>query len=388
VILDALPWAKGKRVLVSDRAQNAHDRPCKTESSSNPQSNTDPNLSVPVFASCAGVNTCYHGGLILNEDTWTKKKGPLSRRNFLAISSLGSVGLWLSSTDLLPARAIKGLVAETGRTILKPKFKPTPAAWDPNRLTAAWLGHSTVLINFFGMTILTDPVLGKRAGADTPLGNIGPKRLIAPALKIRELPPIDLVLLSHAHMDHLDPATLRELPGNPKVVSAAGTSDLLQATGLREPQFPGWGDRVRASCKNGDAEISAFEVKHWGARWKVDRYRGYNGYVISRGGKRIIFGGDTALTDSFKTLKSGREYDLAIMPIGAYQPWLCSHCSPEQAVRMANDAGASYVLPVHHKTFAFGREGMVEPMERLEAAIESERIALRDVGETFRLPVA
>jgi len=346
------------------------------------------NPHIPPFASCTGVNTCYHGRLILNEEISTKKKAPLSRRHFLAISSLGSVGLWLCSSEQLPARAIKGLVAETGRSILKPKFKPTPTGWDANRVTVAWLGHSTVLINFFGMTILTDPVLGKRVGADTPLGNIGPKRLVAPALKIRELPPIDLVLLSHAHMDHLDPATLRELPGNPKVVSATGTSDLLQGTGLREPQFLGWGDRARATCKNGDAEISAFEVKHWGARWKVDQYRGYNGYVISRGGKRIIFGGDTALTDSFKSLKSQRAYDLAIMPIGAYQPWLCSHCSPEQAVRMVNDASVNYVLPVHHKTFAFGREGTAEPMERLEAAIEAERIAVQDVGGTFVLPKA
>lgn len=342
-----------------------------------------------VFASCTGVNTCYDHRLVLNKETLTKGKGPLSRRNFLAVSSLGGIGLWLNSTDLLPARALKGLVAETGRAILKPKFKPMPATWDANRVMAAWLGHSTVLINFFGMTILTDPVLGKRVGADTPLGNIGPKRLIAPGLRIKELPPIDLVLLSHAHMDHLDPATLRDLPGEPKVVSAAGTSDLLQGTGLRDPQFVGWGQRVRVnSGRKGDAEISAFEVKHWGARWKVDRYRGYNGYVISRGGNRIIFGGDTALTDSFRSLRSPRPYDLAIMPIGAYRPWLCSHCSPEQAVRMANDAGVNYVLPVHHKTFAFGREGVVEPMERLEGAIEQERIALREVGETFQLPRA
>ena len=79
----------------------------------------------------------------------------------------------------------------------------------------------------------------------------------------------------------------------------------------------------------------------------------------------MIFGGDTALTDSFKSLKSHGPYELAIMPIGAYQPWLCSHCSPEQAVSMANDAGAKYFLPVHFKTFQFGREGTIEPLERL-----------------------
>src|SRR5258705_25912 len=77
--------------------------------------------------------------------------------------------------------------------------------------------------------------------------------------------------------------------------------------------------------------------------------------------------------------------DLAIMPIGAYQPWVCSHCTPEQAVRMANDAGAIHILPVHFKTFAFGREGSAEPMQRLEAAIEPERIGWRDVGQTFKL---
>jgi L-ascorbate metabolism protein UlaG (beta-lactamase superfamily) len=107
--------------------------------------------------------------------------------------------------------------------------------------------------------------------------------------------------------------------------------------------------------------------------------------VIAREGKQILFGGDTAWTESFRSLRSQGPFDLAIMPIGAYQPWICSHCSPEQAVQMANDAGAHYFLPVHHKTFAFGREGMVEPMQRLQAAIENDRIALRDVGETFSL---
>jgi len=241
------------------------------------------------------------------------------------------------------------------------------------------------LINFYGVTILTDPVLGKRIGADSLLGTIGPKRFIAPGLTPRELPPIDLVLLSHAHMDHLDPATLRRLPGNPKVITAAGTTDLLQDTGLRDARCLGWGERARVGTKNGEVDVSAFEVKHWGARWKLDRYRGYNGYVIAREGKQIIFGGDTALTDTFKTLKGQGSYDLAIMPIGAYKPWLCSHCSPEQAVRMANDAGAKYFLPIHFKTFPFRREGVVKPMERLEHAIENDRIALRDIGETFRL---
>ena len=91
------------------------------------------------------------------------------------------------------------------------------------------------------------------------------------------------------------------------------------------------------------------------------------------------------MTDHFGELRRLGPIDLAIMSIGCYNPWIRTHCNPEQAVQMANDAGANYLLPVHFKTFVFGREGPIEPMERLEAAIESERIGWRDVGETFRL---
>jgi len=240
-------------------------------------------------------------------------------------------------------------------------------------------------MNFYGMTILTDPVLGKRAGADTMVGTIGAKRLIAPALKVRQLPQIDLVLLSHAHMDHLDLATLRALPGTPRVVTAHDTADLLESTHLKQPKSLKWGESACISTDHGVATVSAFEVKHWGARWKVDKYRGYNGYVVEREGKKLIFGGDTAWTESFRSLRGKGPYELAIMPIGAYQPWVCSHCTPEQAVRMANDAGAKYFLPIHTKTFPLGREGVVEPMERLQAAIENDRIGWRDVGQTFQL---
>jgi len=126
-------------------------------------------------------------------------------------------------------------------------------------------------------------------------------------------------------------------------------------------------------------------VKHWGARWRHDSYRGYNGYIVSREGKKIIFGGDTAWSDSFRSLRSKGPFELAIMPIGAYQPWIQSHCTPEQAVQMANDAGANHFLPVHFKTFPLGREGVGEPMERLQAAIEPERIGWHDIGQTFSL---
>src|SRR5262249_28981875 len=137
-----------------------------------------------------------------NHKQLKNSKSRFPRRRFLAVGSVGFAGAWAGFSDQLGARMVRGLVAETGRPVLKPKFIPNPASWDTNGITAAWLGHSTVLLNFFGVNILTDPVLFRRAGADTPFGTVGAKRLVAPALAPNQLPAIDLVLLSHAHMDH------------------------------------------------------------------------------------------------------------------------------------------------------------------------------------------
>ncbi len=293
------------------------------------------------------------------------------------------MGLWASASDNLGARAVRGMVEQAGRGVLPSPHTPLPADWRDDQLTAAWLGHSTVLINFQGLNIITDPVLGRRVGAETLLGTIGAKRFIAPALRLDQLPPIDLVILSHAHMDHFDTATLRRLPGSPQVVTARATADLLEKTGLHRHYSLGWGEAACVKSLAGDIQVEAFEVRHWGARWRYDRQRGYNGYILSRGGQRVIFGGDTAYTDTFAALRGKGPYDLAIMPIGAYNPWTCSHCTPEEAVRMADAAGADRLLPIHFKTFPLGREDRGEPIERLHAALRTDRIGWSDVGQTF-----
>jgi L-ascorbate metabolism protein UlaG (beta-lactamase superfamily) len=308
-----------------------------------------------------------------------------SRRRFLTVSSLGLCGVWAGASDILPARLLRGFIAESQRDLLTPLHVPRPDLWNPNTITAAWLGHATVLINLHGVTILTDPALFGRIGADTPFGTVGPKRLIRPALTPKQLPHIDLVLLSHAHMDHFDPATLRCLPATTRAVTASATADLLRDMKFKEPKELSWGQSTRITTANGDVEVEAFEVNHWGSRWKYDKRRGYNGYIISREGKKIIFGGDTARTDSFASLRNKGPFDCAIMPIGAYDPWIFSHCSPEQAVEMANEAGANHFLPMHFNTLPFGREGTTEPIERMQAAIEADRIGWQTVGETFCL---
>jgi L-ascorbate metabolism protein UlaG (beta-lactamase superfamily) len=273
---------------------------------------------------------------------------------------------------------------------IRPAFaKPRPNEWSDGRLTAAWLGHSTVLINFFGVTILTDPVLLSRIGIPLGFTAIGPKRLTKPALEIDELPPIDLILLSHAHFDHLDWRTLRRFDARTKVVTARCTSDLLGWTRLRAITELRWGEEVEVRSATGPLLVRAFPVRHWGARMQTDMYRGYSGYVLERNGHRVIFAGDTALTNSFAELRDDRPYDLAVMGIGAYEPWIRSHCNPEQAIVMATDAGARFIMPVHHQTFKLSFEPFREPIERFVGALaaEPERIALREIGETFVLPL-
>jgi L-ascorbate metabolism protein UlaG (beta-lactamase superfamily) len=239
------------------------------------------------------------------------------------------------------------------------------------------------------MRILTDPVLCSRIGFSLGLGTLGPKRFVAPALNVHELPPIDVLLLSHAHMDHMDLPTLRRIPKPTFTVTAKDTGDVLAGTGLKHITELAWNDRTVFRNSQGALHIEAIEVKHWGERWPSERPRGYNGYVLRREGKAILFGGDTALTPTVGQIKSRGPFEIAIMPIGAYRPWIRNHCTPEQALEMANAAGSKYILPVHHQTFRLSEEPRTEPIERLQAALtrEPERLALRQIGETFTCPV-
>jgi L-ascorbate metabolism protein UlaG (beta-lactamase superfamily) len=296
-------------------------------------------------------------------------------------------------------RYLRMLWTEARRPVLPAGARPRPASWSDTGLTAAWLGHSTVLLNLHGLRILTDPVLGRRIGIQAGPLVLGMKRLTEPALRLGELPPIDLVLLSHAHMDHFDTQTLARLGARfrrqgIRVVTARDTADLLRGTQLgQRAQELRWGEQTRLEFpgERGALEIEAIEVRHWGARLRTDSHRGYCGYILRRNGTSVLFAGDTAFApDAFAALRARHPegFDLALMPIGAYDPWIANHCTPEQAVRMADLAGARCLLPIHHQTFRLSREPFDEPIRRFEAALARtpDRIALRAIGETFRLP--
>jgi L-ascorbate metabolism protein UlaG (beta-lactamase superfamily) len=294
---------------------------------------------------------------------------------------LAGVGTWAVRTA---PSFWKHVSRNRNRAVLAAPYQPDPRAWPDRGLYAAWLGHATVLLKIDGYTILTDPVFSTRVGIGVGPVTLGIKRLVYPALDLHDLPEIDVILLSHAHFDHWDTPSLRWLESRgTTVVTAPRTSDLLRPGAYRAVRELAWGERAAV----GPLEFRAFEVNHWGARLRSDVYRGYNGYTISIGRHRVLFGGDTAMTHSFRALRTSRPFDLAIMPVGAYNPWIYNHCNPEQAWNMAEQAGAEFFLPVHHQTFSLSREPYLEPIERVQAAAgrRQERGAVHRIGQAFRL---
>jgi L-ascorbate metabolism protein UlaG (beta-lactamase superfamily) len=279
------------------------------------------------------------------------------------------------------------ICGDISRRISPAPHRPEPLTWRDDRVTAAWLGHATVLVNFLGVRIVADPVFFARCGISLGPTTIGPKRYIACALAPEELPPIDLVLLTHAHMDHLDLPSLRALPREAVAVTARATADIFKGLGFREVIELGWDETRDIQTARGSVSVSAFRLRHWGARMQHDDYRTYNAYVLERLGKRLCHMGDTAHTAA-QVLGSRGTIDLLFAPIGAYHPWIHAHCNPEEAVAMANEARARFIAPIHHRTFKLSWEPMEEPIARFRAALahEPHRVVLPDIGSTFVLP--
>ena len=308
----------------------------------------------------------------------------MQRRTVIgSVSLAGLTGLGAFAYRAAPAFWQRTL-EDLGRDVLPPPHRPDLRAWSDRGLYAAWLGHATVLLKVDGTTILTDPVFSNRVGLNFGPMTLGIKRLVEPAQPLAALPKIDVVLLSHAHMDHFDIPTLRSLESRgTTVITAPGTTDLLRPERWARVEEIGWGGRARV----GPLEIRGFQVNHWGARMRSDVQRGYNGYTIASGRYRVLFGGDTAITPLFREVKSARPYDLAIMPVGAYNPWIRYHCTPEQAWSMAHDAGCEIFLPVHHQTFKLSSEPYNEPIERLLTAAgpHPDRVPVRSIGQQLRI---
>ncbi len=297
---------------------------------------------------------------------------------------------------LLPPVLFNKLDSVTKANTIKPANKPNPLLWKDDEINIAWIGHSTVLMNFYGTLILTDPVLFDRIGINIFGLTYGPTRLTAPALEIDEIPQPDLILLSHSHMDHTDLETLSHLtekfPRKIDCVTAFNTIDVVEDLEWKTLHELDWDAELTIQ----NIRIKALEVQHFGWRfpWERDRSKGflsngrsYNAYILEKNDKKILFGGDTAFHDKFEDSKA-ENIDIAIMPIGAYNPYKKWHCNPEEALTMASfHLDADHFIPIHCSTFKQGREPIEEPLQWLEKSKSnySINIGISDIGETFTL---
>jgi L-ascorbate metabolism protein UlaG (beta-lactamase superfamily) len=249
-------------------------------------------------------------------------------------------------------------------------------------------------MNLFGTIIITDPVLFEKIGLDIFGITIGQSRYSEPALEIGQFPCPNFILLSHAHFDHMDYKTLSSFtdmyPGKINCITAFNTSDVIADLNWKSLKELDWNEEYFLN----DVKFSAIEVKHFGWRFPFerDRSRGYfkngrsyNAYLIEKKGKKVLFGGDTAMTNKFIPYGG---VDIAIMPIGAYNPWKSNHCNPEEALKMAvNDLRAKVFIPIHCHTFRQGLEPINEPLKWLGNSAKNYNIdlGLIKIGETFTL---
>ncbi|MCX5660814.1 MAG: MBL fold metallo-hydrolase, partial [Planctomycetota bacterium] len=177
--------------------------------------------------------------------------------------------------------------------------QPDLLRWHDHDLAAIWIGHATVLLRIGDMTVLTDPVFSAKVGLSFGVITGGPRRFFAPALSIAQLPPLDLILVTHAHFDHLDRPSLHRLPKDVPVITSEHNADLIRDLGFAQVSELRWNESLQLR----GLKVTARRVNHWGARTVLDRHRGFSGFLLdaprARTGpsRRILCGGDSAFHD-------------------------------------------------------------------------------------------
>lgn len=258
------------------------------------------------------------------------------------------------------------LTPRTGRT-RKPKLAHA------GQMALTFIGHSSFFAQIGGSNVIIDPIF-------TPWLFLL-KRLRRPGLRIRDLPVMDVVLVSHAHFDHLHRPSLRAIVRNnrrkhapaPVIMVPRNVSDLVSDLGFRRiVELDWWGEH----CE-GKLSITHTPSRHWGARIIRDMHRGYGGYVLRSGEHSLYHAGDTAYFNGFREIGRRLAPEIALLPIGAYHPasFRNVHTNPADAVRAFLDVGARWMVPMHYGTFRLSHEPMDEPLQFLEREARAHGVA-------------
>lgn len=258
---------------------------------------------------------------------------------------------------------------------------------------ATWLGHASFLLQIGGLNLLLDPVLSRRA---SPFANFGPARFVDAPLTVEELPPIDAVLLSHDHYDHLDERTVIALTerfgDRVKWLTPLAYREWFEKRGVQALVELDWWQAAQL----GTIEITALPAQHWTRRGWSAFARLWCSFMIRRPHFAVYFCGDSGYCPAFREI--GERFngcDVALLPIGAYEPrWFmrAAHMNPEEAVQTFIDLHAQLFVPMHWGTFRLTDEDMLEPPKRLRAAwhaanLPEAQLKMLQHGETLLLEV-
>jgi L-ascorbate metabolism protein UlaG (beta-lactamase superfamily) len=233
------------------------------------------------------------------------------------------------------------------------------------QVAITWIGHASFLVQFNDLNVLIDPNFANWLFLL--------KRIKRSGLRIADLPPIDLVLLTHAHFDHFHKPTLRKLP-HPKLgVMPWGVGDLAHDLGFERVVELEWWE----SFSHRDWKVTFTPSNHWGARTLRDHHRGYGGFVLEHQGRRIYHAGDSAYFDGFKLIGELCCPEIALLPIGAYHPesFRKVHMGPDEAIRVFRDLNARWLVPMHYGTFRLSFEDMEEPPRWLQQIATQDGIS-------------
>ena len=237
------------------------------------------------------------------------------------------------------------------------------------QVAITWIGHASFLIQFTDLNVLIDPNFANWLFLL--------KRIKRTGLRFRDLPPVDLVLLTHAHFDHFHRSTLRKLPHPKMGIMPRGVADLAHNLGFsRVVELEWWESFSRAKS---DWKVTFTPAQHWGARTLADRHRGYGGFVLEHQGRTIYHAGDSAYFPGFKEIGKRLAPEIALLPIGAYHPetFRAVHMGPDEAVKAFHDLRSKKFVPMHFGTFRLSFEDMDEPLRWLRELCAQNRITSR-----------